>query len=206
MRTSEQLTTLLGALVLARKDFKPITKDATGVVGKDHPYKYADLSGILEAIIPACLTNGLVILQSIDAETSSLTTRVAHVSGEWVECVYPLPSTTSAQAFGSALTYGRRYSIQSLLCLAAADDDGAVDVPPARKSKPAKASGKAISNPQRLELWKTAERAGWNTVQFKNYLEKTVGIRSSADVLETQYDDLLTVFGTPFEPEGDTAP
>lgn len=199
MRTSEQLTTLLAALVLARKDFKPITKDALGVVGKDHQYKYADLSGILEAIIPACLVNGLVILQSIDAETSSLTTRVAHVSGEWVECVYPLPSTTSAQAFGSALTYGRRYSIQSLLCLAAADDDGAVEVPPARKKKP---TGKTITSEQQRQMWNTAKRAGWNSVQYKNYLEGTVRVQSSADVLETQYDDLLTVFGTPYEPEG----
>jgi hypothetical protein len=206
MRTSEQTTTLLGALVLARKDFKPFTRDAIGVVGKDHPYRYADLSGILEAIIPACLANGLVILQSIDAETSSLTTRVAHVSGEFVECVYPLPATTSAQGFGSALTYGRRYSIQALLCLAASDDDGATEAPPARK-KPAdkKPAGKTITNQQRKALWTTAERAGWNSVQFKKYLETTVGIHSSADVLETQYDDLLTVFGTPYEPEGEHA-
>jgi len=204
MRTSEQTTTLLAALVLARKDFKPFTKDAIGVVGKDHPYRYADLSGILEAIIPACLANGLIILQSIDAETSSLTTRVAHVSGEFVECVYPLPATVSAQAFGSALTYGRRYSLQALFCLAASDDDAA-EAPPPRKKPVEKKGGKTITNKQRMELWATAERSGWNSVQFKNYLEGTVKVHSSADVLETQYDDLLTVFGTPFEPEGEHA-
>jgi len=204
MRTSEQLTTLLGALVLARKDFKPITKDATGVVGKDHPYRYADLAGILDAILPACLANGLIILQSIDAESSSLTTRVAHVSGEWVECVYPLSGATSHQTFGSALTYGRRYSIQALLCLAAADDDGAIVEKTAPKKKPK--PGPTITSEQQRQMWQTAKRAGWNSAQYKNYLQGTVRVQSSADVLETQYDDLLTVFGTPFEPERENAP
>jgi len=205
MRTSEQTTTLLAALVLARKDFKPFTKDAIGVVGKDHPYRYADLSGILEAIIPACLANGLIVLQSIDAETSSLTTRVAHVSGEFVECVYPLPSTTSAQAFGSALTYGRRYSLQALFCLAASDDDGTEAPAPKRKPVERKPTGKAITPEQQRAMWATARRAGWNAVQYQDYLQKTVKVHSSADVLETQYDDLITVFGRPFEPEGEHA-
>lgn len=206
MRTSDQTTTLLAALVLARKDFKPFTKDAIGVVGKDHPYRYADLSGILEAIIPACLANGLIILQSIDAETSSLTTRVAHVSGEFVECVYPLPATVSAQAFGSALTYGRRYSLQALFCLAASDDDGTEAPPP--KKKPVtdkKPTGKTITSEQQRAMWATARRAGWSSDQFKNYLAGTVRVPSSADVLESQYEDLLTVFGMPFEPIGEHA-
>ena len=202
MRTSEQTTTLLAALVLARQDFKPFTRDAIGVVGKDHPYRYADLAGILEAILPACTTNGIVILQGIDAETSSLTTRVAHVSGEWIECVYPLPATASAQAFGSALTYGRRYSIQTLLCLAAADDDGATEAPSPRKKPAAK---NTITSDQQKEMWATAKRAGWSLAEYKNYLQGRVKVRTSADVLETQYEDLLTVFGSPWAPEGDHA-
>ena len=204
MRTSEQTTTLLAALVLARKDFKPFTRDAIGVVGKDHPYNpICRASWRHHPSLPHQWSRDSAKHRRRNLKPDD--TRRARL-GRIRQCVYPLPATTSAQAFGSALTYGRRYSLQALLCLAAADDDGATDAPPARK-KPAdkKPPGKTITNQQRKALWTTAERAGWNSVQFKKYLETTVGIHSSADVLETQYDDLLTVFGTPYEPEGEHA-
>lgn len=208
MRTSEQTQTLIAALVRARSAFAPIRKDADGQVGKDRPYKYADLAAILEATIPPLLVNGIMVLQAVDAETSSLITRMEHTSGEWCESAYPLKLDLPPQQLGSSITYARRYSLLGLLCVAAEDDDGAE----AAKAKPAKekpaakpSAAKAINNEQRLNLWATAERAGWSSAAFKTYLQNRVKVRSSADVLETQYDDLLTVFGAPFEPEGDHA-
>jgi hypothetical protein len=52
-----------------------------------------------------------------------------------------------AQGIGSGITYARRYGLMSVLCIAAADDDGnaAVEKPPAppvKKSEPAKVAPK----------------------------------------------------------------
>jgi hypothetical protein len=41
-----------------------------------------------------------------------------------VEFICPLPETVDAQKAGSAITYFRRYALQSLLALEAEDDDG----------------------------------------------------------------------------------
>lgn len=198
MRTSEQTTTLIAALVTARAAFQPVMKDALGQVGKDRPYKYADLSSILDAVMPALLANNLVILQSTDAETHCLITRVTHTSGEWVESIYPLGQAQTPQAFGSALTYGRRYSIQSLLCLAAADDDGAA--PTKAATKTTGPAPRLITAPQRKKLVETGQRAGWTHEQMRRYL--IVHGISGTDAINTgQYDDILDVFGTPFEPD-----
>ena len=125
MRTSDSTVKLIEALVAARAAFTPIRRDAVAQVGADRTYRYADLASVLEATQPALTAQGLVVLQAVDAETHTLITRLAHVSGEWVEASYQLPITAPPQQFGSSLTYGRRYSLQSLLCLAAEDDDGA---------------------------------------------------------------------------------
>lgn len=207
MRTSEQTTTLIAALVTARGAFAPIMKNATGHVGKDTPTKYADLAAVLEATIPPLLVNGIMVLQAVDAESSSLITRMEHTSGEWCESAYPLKLDLPPQQLGSSITYARRYSLLGLLCVAAEDDDGAeaVKAKPAKEKPAAKPAAKVINNLQRKQLWSTAERAGWSSAAFRNYLQGTVKVKSSADVLETQYDDLLSVFGTPFEPQGDHA-
>jgi hypothetical protein len=207
MRTSEQTTTLIAALVVARQAFTPIMKEATGQVGKDRPYKYADLNAILEATVPALLVNGIAILQAIDAESSSLITRIQHApSGEWVEAAYPLKLDLRPQELGSLITYARRYSLLGLLCVAAEDDDGA----DAAKGKPAptkpvRKSNELITPAQRAVLWDTAKRAGWSSVEYKRYLQEVVGVASSNDVFANNYDDLLTVFGMPFDPQGDHA-
>ena len=41
-----------------------------------------------------------------------------------MESQCPLPEVTDAQKAGSAITYFRRYALQSLLALEAEDDDG----------------------------------------------------------------------------------
>jgi len=211
MRTSDQTTTLIAALVTARSAFAPITKNATGQVGKDRPYEYADLKAILEATIPPLLVNGIMVLQAVDADTSCLITRMEHTSGEWCESAYPLKLDLPPQQLGSLITYARRYSLLGLLCVAAEDDDGAE----AARAKPAKAkpilppakvttgADKLISANQRKRLFVIASNAGWTHDQIKTYLVRKVGIEHTTDIKASQYDQLCDVFGTPFEPEGE---
>jgi hypothetical protein len=52
--------------------------------------------------------------------------RLMHVSGEWLEeeCLLPLDKN-NAQGAGSAVTYARRYSLQSIAGVVADEDDDA---------------------------------------------------------------------------------
>jgi hypothetical protein len=48
-----------------------------------------------------------------------------HVSGEWMSSTLEIPASKhDAQGYGSAITYGRRYGLQSMCGVPAEDDDG----------------------------------------------------------------------------------
>lgn len=49
--------------------------------------------------------------------------RLMHAGGDSQEGVYPLPAQGSAQEYGSAITYARRYALCSVVGVAAEDDD-----------------------------------------------------------------------------------
>jgi len=208
MRTSDQTTTLIAALVTARGSFAPIVKNAVGHVGKDTTTRYADLAAVLEATIPPLLVNGIMVIQAVDAESSSLITRVQHTSGEWCEAAYPLKMDLPPQQLGSLITYARRYSLLGLLCVAAEDDDGAeaTKAKPAPVKKPSvEKSVPLISASQRKRMFAIASSAGWTNDQIKTYLHRHVGLEHTSDIRADQYDSLCEVFGTPWEPEGEHA-
>ena len=197
MRTSDSINELIKAMVAARSAFTPIRKEAVGQIGSDRTYRYADLSGLLEATMPALSANGLTVMQAVDAETATLVTRIAHTSGEWAEATYPLPMNLQPQQFGSSLTYGRRYSLAALLCLAAEDDDGAAAYapPPKRASKATKDD--AISDAQRKRLFSIATAAGWTTDQIKAYLQRVYHVHSSKELTVRVYDQVCQDFDRP---------
>jgi hypothetical protein len=84
---------------------------------------YADLNALIEAVEPILLEKGLVMLQPIlDGKVKTLI--VDFETGEQVESAMDLPAILDPQKLGSAITYFRRYTLQSLLSLQAVDDDG----------------------------------------------------------------------------------
>jgi hypothetical protein len=94
---------------------------------------YADLNAIIEAVEPILLENGLLLLQPIQG--NSVCTQIIDIdSGVMVESCMELPQGMNPQQQGSAITYYRRYTLQSTLSLQAVDDDGAA----ASKSTPTK--------------------------------------------------------------------
>jgi hypothetical protein len=94
---------------------------------------YADLNAIIEAVEPILLENGLLLLQPIQG--NSVCTQIIDIdSGVMVESCMELPAGMNPQQQGSAITYYRRYTLQSTLSLQAVDDDGAA----ASKSTPTK--------------------------------------------------------------------
>ena len=84
--------------------------------------QYFDINQMLEQVLPVLQDNGLVLTQPIkDGNVYSIITDVE--SGEFVDSCLPLPQESNPQKLGSAITYYRRYTLQSLLSLQAEDDD-----------------------------------------------------------------------------------
>lgn len=90
---------------------------------QSHHSKYADLNAIMAEVEPVLLENGLVLLQPIQG--NSVCTQIIDIdSGAMLQSCMDLPQGITPQQMGSAITYYRRYTLQSALSLQAVDDDG----------------------------------------------------------------------------------
>lgn len=98
--------------------------------GSDNPFfksKYADLAEVVEAVKGPLNDNGIGYLQipMPGSKGAKVFTMLLHESGEFIGGTVEVPATKpDAQGFGSAITYGRRYGLQSLCGVPAEDDDG----------------------------------------------------------------------------------
>lgn len=84
---------------------------------------YADLNALIEAVEPILLDKGLVLLQPIK-EGKVFTIITSIIDSYSIESYIDLPNNLNPQQLGSAVTYFRRYTLQSLMSLQAIDDDG----------------------------------------------------------------------------------
>ena len=92
--------------------------------GGEYKFKYADLSACVKAAAPALKEHGLSVSQIIN--DGKLITLLTHVSGQWFKSELLLPTqSTDYQAFGSAITYLKRYSYCAILGIVADTDDDA---------------------------------------------------------------------------------
>lgn len=117
---------IYAALAAAQAEFKPVAKNC---VNPAFNSKYADLQSILDATRPALNRHGLFLFQRVTSSTDgvSVETVVTHSSGETLSSgVLFLPVISPknpSQAFGSAETYARRYSLSAFLGVSADEDD-----------------------------------------------------------------------------------
>ena len=116
---------LYSKLFEVQKEIGTVTKDSTNPFFNS---KYFDINKLLAVVKPVLNKHGLVILQPLtntDEGVPALTTTIVEAStGDSISNSVTLPGYKTAQEMGSAVTYTRRYAIQSLLGLEAADDDG----------------------------------------------------------------------------------
>lgn len=98
--------------------------------GKANPFfksKYADYGSVLEACKDHLNANGITVLQPIlsAADGDFVITTLLHESGEYVSSKIKVvvAKQNDPQAYGSAITYARRYGLQSFLSIPAEDDD-----------------------------------------------------------------------------------
>lgn len=149
MTTSETIKNIAAALVEFHKAVGKISKDATNPFFRS---TYCSLPNLLDAINAPMVSNGLSIVQFPEGE-NGLTTRIMHVSGEWMESNYVMkPVKDTPQDRGSAITYQRRYAIGAILSLNIDDDDDA-NLATHGASTPQQAATKAekVANQQDLD-------------------------------------------------------
>lgn len=92
--------------------------------GGSYKFKYADLSACVKAAAPQLKANGLAVSQVVSE--GKLITILSHKSGQWIKSELLLPAQTADyQAYGSAITYLKRYSYCAILGIVADTDDDA---------------------------------------------------------------------------------
>lgn len=213
---------LAAALVEAWADLGTLSKDKRATIpGKEgragYEYRYADLADLLELARPVCAKHGLALLQPIERNGSGpvvIETWLLHRSGHFLRWRFEVAASGSPQAIGSAITYGRRYSAQSALGVAADDDDGAaataaaVKKPAPRKITPARNPREAM-NRRVNQLFGQAGLGGDNNRDAR--LERSSGvigrtISSSKEMTDEELRAVIEDLEAEQEPPPDTYP
>lgn len=142
---------LVAALAKAQAEIRAPKKGRTANItsertGKSHSYSYADLADVIECYRKPLSDNGLAITQTIRQREGHLilVTTLFHTSGQWIATEFPIKSYDRPQETGSAITYARRYSVTSLLGIAAEDDDDGQTAQNAQRAEPVNADAAAI--------------------------------------------------------------
>ncbi len=136
MNTSEKIDQIATSLFAMRKELKQPTADQEADAGS-YKYPYLSLPALIEFIDAKGSALSLSYTQEVtrDGDGVGVTTRLMHSSGQWIE-LGPLflPVKGNAQAWGSAISYGRRYALAAAFGIAprGEDDDAASASSPAR--------------------------------------------------------------------------
>lgn len=124
MNRSESIKTITAILLKLQKTMEAVVKEE---VNPFYNSKYADLNSFMDVCKKPLNEAGILVLQPIghDETGEFIETILLHVeTGEFISTQSKLVVTTDPQKQGSAITYMRRYSLQSLLFMQAVDDDG----------------------------------------------------------------------------------
>jgi hypothetical protein len=140
-RSSETVAALASALAKAQAELVNPEKSLTATIRTGRPgdsersFRYAPLSSGLDIVRKTLGQHEIATLQTTAIDQAAgmvtLTTTLAHASGEWVASdwpVCPVAETANPQRMGAALTYARRYALFTLVGIAGEDDLDAPDL------------------------------------------------------------------------------
>jgi ERF superfamily len=148
-RSSESVAALAAALAKAQAELVNPEKSLTATIRGGRPgegersFRYAPLASGLDIVRKTLGQHEIATVQTTDVDQAaglvSLTTMLAHASGEWIASdwpVCPIAEMANPQRMGAALTYARRYALFTLVGIAGEDDLGAPDLCAAPPSTP----------------------------------------------------------------------
>ena len=171
--TAKPKKTIIGAFLEAQKAMGAATKKALS-----HHGHYADLSMCIAVIKPALNDNGLVFTQPLGIDITLnaapihyLDTIIYHAdSGESMDlgrAIIYCQRPNDPQAYGTGITYAKRYGLCAAFGLPTEDDDGnAASTPPKRMPTKATMNGRVDPNCQPKRLPKPTPKAIAEWQQF----------------------------------------
>jgi len=171
--------------------------------GSQNPYfksRYADLADGINAIREALSKHGIAYVQTtrIEGGTLILTSTLVHaISGESIEAEWPIGDHKSMtpQELGSALTYGRRYTLFPMVGIAGDDDDGnaANAASLARRSRTSPANVEAELQSASYQKW----WRNWvaNQTDPQSIREHLNNARQSGELLKVMTDRIAELEG-----------
>lgn len=164
MKTSESIVKITPAFLKAQTKIGVVIKTTENSFFHS---TYADLSSVIDACKEELNKNDIAILQPIDGMT--VETILVHTSGEWFSSSTPIVSkdANNPQSLGSAITYAKRYGLQSMVLLPAEDDDGN------------KASARPEKDP--TDAWKKANEWDENRTKTASQVVSEDGGLSTSD-------------------------
>ena len=192
MKTSESTKEIAKKMALFRKN---MLKNQPSKDGTSHYGSYVTLES-LTAAIDGSLPDGLGYTQDVTSVENgvSVSTMVVDASGEFITygpLLMPV-QRNDAQAFGSAETYARRYSLSAAFGVSATPDD---DGEKAAKSAPKSGWNKKPQQPQQPNNKPQTNKAN-KPVQTNAGKLKTIGLllATIAKLKNTSVEKLTPVF------------
>ena len=160
-RSSLSIGSLAAALAKAQIELANPEKSMAATIRSECPgaaeqtFRYAPLSSGLDIVRKTLGQHEIATVQttSIDqaAGIVSLTTVLAHASGEWIASDWPvcaIAETATPHRMGAALTYGRRYALFALVGIAGEDDLDAPDLATSTNGTSGAEKPKVSGNPR----------------------------------------------------------
>lgn len=191
------MKSIAAALVKFQSQLKPVEK------GSENPFfksTYANLSDILQAVMPLLSSCGLSITQPMRVTDNGtiLITRLLHESGEIIDSEMFLPHNPDPQRYGSLISYYKRYQLTALLGIATIDEDDDGN----------RASGKDVSykptpvkSPTPKPTFIVEPKVDPKPIQIKNPMDKAsdaqkgaltkMGIYFSSDITKSEASALI---------------
>lgn len=144
MKMSDQIEHLATALSKAQAELDSVKKDSKG-----HGYNYSDLASVIASAKPVLAKHDLSVsqlLEESEVDRVTVTTILMHKSGQYISSAGSLKipdmrGVNEAQKCGAAISYIKRYMLQSILNLPSEDNDAA-DAIESKTSQAYKASFK----------------------------------------------------------------
>src|SRR5579863_7113288 len=140
-RSSPSIGSLAAALAKAQAELVNPEKSlaatirSEGAGGAEQTFRYAPLSSGLDIVRKTLGQHEIATVQTTAIDQAagivSLTTVLAHASGEWIASDWPvcaISETATPHRMGAALTYARRYALFTLVGIAGEDDRDAPDL------------------------------------------------------------------------------
>jgi len=178
-----------------QKEVEAIKKDSKNPFFKSN---YFDINSLLAEIKPLLNKLDLVLIQPLRVVDGKNVLKTILIDGdkEILAGEIILPDLQDPQKLGSAITYYRRYSIQSMLLLQAEDDDGNNAKPEVKQTvKPTTAIAPAPV--KRFEVDKKKiiaellkKKFTGNLKEANDYKEACIAL-TGFELLEANYDEII---------------